>query len=328
MSLGFSQTLEIQTVSRLETSPPVFKKLETAPISMHVPTVKEAMEFIAKPLDNLSAWTREYSSQPIPVLGRTVTAISALALDQEHVAARDIAAEVRRDPLMTLKTLIWAGKAMRRRNHASLSGEIETVEAAVVMMGITSFFRDFADLESFEARLHDYPEAQVQLLRVIGRAVNASNYATDWAAYRHDLDAAVIQEAALLHDLAEMLTWCFAPSLSISMWKLRTAHPSMRSLDIQRAVLGIALDDLNLELLKEWCLPSLLLRLADHHHANHAAVKNVLLAANLARHAANGWTDPALHDDFENIAKLLNQTAAWVEHRVRGDEDTNRISQT
>jgi hypothetical protein len=67
------------------------------------------------------------------------------------------------------------------------------------------------------------------------------------------------------------------------MWKLRTAHPSMRSLDIQRAVIGIALDDLNLELLKEWRLPSLLLRLADHHHANHAAVKNVLLAANLAQ---------------------------------------------
>ncbi|MFM7461923.1 MAG: HDOD domain-containing protein, partial [Burkholderiales bacterium] len=195
------------------------------------------MEFIAKPLESLAAWTRQYSSQPIPVLGRTITAINALAVDQEHVAARDIAAEVRRDPLMTLKTLIWAGRAMRRRNHASLSGEIETVEAAVVMMGISSFFRDFADLESFEARLHDYPEAQVQLLRVIGRAINASNYATDWAAYRYDLDVAVIQEAALLHDLAEMLTWCFAPSLSINMWKLCTAHPSMRSLDIQRTVL-------------------------------------------------------------------------------------------
>ena len=282
------------------------------------------MEFIAKPLESLALWTRHNSSQSIPVLGRTISAINALALDQEHVAARDIAAEVRRDPLMTLKTLIWAGKAMRRRSLAPLAGEIETVEAAIVMMGITSFFRDFADLESFEERLQDYPEARLQLLRVIGRAINASNYATDWAAYRHDLDVAVIQEAALLHDLAEMLTWCFAPSLSIRMQKMRAANPSMRSLDIQRTVLGIALDDLNIELLREWRLPSLLLRLADHHHADHAAVKNVLLAANLARHAANGWTDPALHDDFESIAKLLNQTAAWVEQRVRGGDDSNR----
>jgi HD-like signal output (HDOD) protein len=108
------------------------------------------------------------------------------------------------------------------------------------------------------------------------------------------------------------------------MQKMRAANPSMRSLDIQRTVLGIALDDLNIELLREWRLPSLLLRLADHHHADHAAVKNVLLAANLARHAANGWTDPALHDDFESIAKLLNQTAAWVEQRVRGGDDSNR----
>lgn len=286
------------------------------------------MEFIATPLESLPAWTRRYSSQPIPVLARTISAINALAVEQDSVAARDIAAEVRRDPLMTLKTLIWAGKAMRRRSLAPLAGEIETVEAAIVMMGITSFFRDFADLESFEDRLHDYPEARLQLLRVIGRAINASNYATDWAAYRHDLDVAVIQEAALLHDLAEMLTWCFAPSLSICMQRMRAANPSMRSLDIQRTVLGIALDDLNLELLKEWRLPSLLLRLADHHHANHAAVKNVLLAANLARHAANGWTDPALHDDFEGIGKLLNQTAAWVEQRVRGGDDGNRRSET
>ncbi|MBC7624208.1 MAG: HDOD domain-containing protein [Aeromicrobium sp.] len=283
------------------------------------------MKLITQPLTSLAAWTRHYSSQPIPVLGRTVLAIKALGADQERVSARDIAAEVRRDPLMTLQTLIWAGKAMRKRSQAGLAGEIETVEAAVVMMGVTSFFRDFIDLESFEVRLHDYPEARLQLLRVIGRAINASNYATDWAAYRHDLDVAVIQEAALLHDLAEMLTWCFAPSLSIRMQKFRDTSPTMRSHDIQRTVLGIALDDLNIELLQEWRLPSLLVRLGNHHDADHPAVKNVLLAANLARHAAKGWTDPALHDDFDGIAKLLNQTSAWVEQRVRGEITERRV---
>lgn len=280
------------------------------------------MEFIDKPLGSLDLWTCHYSSQSIPVLEQTRLAIGALAADQENIAARDIAAEVRRDPLMTLKILIWAGRAMRQRGRVGLTGEIETVEAAVVMMGITAFFRDFADLEAVEVRLHEHPEARLQLLRLVGRAITASDYATDWAAYRHDLDAAVIQEAALLHDMAEMLTWCFAPSLSISMHDMRAAHPTMRSLDIQRIVLGIALADLNLELLREWQLPSLLLRLANHHHTDHAAVKNVLLAANLARHAANGWMDPALHDDFEDIAKLLNQTASWVEKRVRGEEHT------
>jgi len=36
----------------------------------------------------------------------------------------------------------------------------------------------------------------------------------------------------------------------------------------------------------------------------------VALAVNLARHSANGWSDAALPDDYEEIAKLLHlQTA-------------------
>jgi HD-like signal output (HDOD) protein len=284
------------------------------------------MEFIAKPLSSLDAWTRHFSTQPIPVLARTVHAIQALSAKQDQIAARDIAAEVRRDPLMTLKTLVWAGKAMRRRSQAGLTGEIETVEAAIVMMGVTPFFREFAGLMSFESRLADYPEARLYLLRVIGRSLAASGYAADWAAYRHDLDAAVIQEAALLHDLAEMLTWCFAPTLSIRMQQMRAAAPTMRSAEIQQNILGILLEDLSIELLRDWRLPSLLLRLANHHEASNPAVQNVLLAANLARHAAHGWTDPALRDDYDQIAKLLNQTPEWVQRRVEGGDDAEEAA--
>jgi HD-like signal output (HDOD) protein len=284
------------------------------------------MEFIAKPLSSLDAWTRHFSNQPIPVLGRTVHAIQALSLKQDQIAARDIAAEVRRDPLMTLRTLVWAGKAMRRRSQAGLTGEIETVEAAIVMMGVTPFFREFSLLTSFESHLADYPEARLHLLRVIGRSLAASGYAADWAVCRHDLDAAVIQEAALLHDLAEMLTWCFAPALSIRMQQIRVGSPTMRSAEIQKAVLGISLEDLSIELLRDWRLPSLLLRLANHHESGDSAVQNVLLAANLARHAAHGWKDPALRDDYEQIAKLLNQSPEWVQRRVEGVGDADKES--
>lgn len=274
------------------------------------------MDFITHPLPNIEAWIRHLTNQRIPVLGRTVTAINHLGEHEDLIAARDIAAEVRRDPLMTLKTLRWAGRAMARRGPVGLSGEIETVEAAVVMMGVTRFFSEFSDLTSFEAYLADFPDARLRLMRVIERSLTASVYAADWAAYRHDTDAAIIQEAALLHDLAEILTWCFAPTLCLKMQKMREQAPTMRSADIQRAVLGISLEDLTVELLRAWRLPSLLLRLTNHHDARDPAVQNVVLAANLARHAANGWKDPALHDDYESIARLLNQTPYWVRHRI------------
>jgi HD-like signal output (HDOD) protein len=165
-------------------------------------------------------------------------------------------------------------------------------------------------------------------LRVIGRSLAASAYAADWAVHRHDLDAAVIQEAALLHDLAEMLTWCFAPTLSIRMQQIRAVSPTMRSGEIQQNVLGILLEDLSIELLRDWRLPSLLLRLANHHESGNSAVQNVLLAANLARHAAHGWDDPALRDDYEQIAKLLNQSPEWVQRRIEGRDDTGEPTTT
>ena len=34
-------------------------------------------------------------------------------------------------------------------------------------------------------------------------------------------------------------------------------------------------------------------------------VRNVTLAVNLARHAANGWDDAALSDDYKEIGQLL-----------------------
>ncbi|HEX5127048.1 MAG TPA: histidine kinase, partial [Rhodocyclaceae bacterium] len=40
--------------------------------------------------------------------------------------------------------------------------------------------------------------------------------------------------------------------------------------------------------------------------AQHPRVRNVVLASDLARHAANGWQDPALPDDYKAIADLLH----------------------
>jgi len=35
-------------------------------------------------------------------------------------------------------------------------------------------------------------------------------------------------------------------------------------------------------------------------------VRNVVLAVRLARHSAHGWDNPALPDDMDDIAQLLN----------------------
>jgi hypothetical protein len=46
----------------------------------------------------------------------------------------------------------------------------------------------------------------------------------------------------------------------------------------------------------------------------------VVLAANLARHAANGWDDAALPDDFRAIGELLRMSAEDVMIMLEVDE--------
>jgi HD-like signal output (HDOD) protein len=283
--------------------------------------VSAIMSFIVKPLPDLAAWTRFLSRADLPIMQRTANQLRVYQRDQDNVAPREIAAVIARDPLMTLKTLIWVSeqKRLRAKTRAasrSLAGEIETVEAAIVMMGIGPFFRQFSTFETVEEKLKELPAARLGVLRVMSRGVTAAEFASDWAAYRKDLDIQVIFEAALLHDLAEMLTWVFAPELSTRVKNMRDNFPTMRSADIQRNVLGITFNELEVALFQLWQLPNLLQRLTDDAHADTPQVKNVVLAAHVARHLANGSDDPALPDDFVEVAKLLNITPDLAKKRI------------
>jgi HD-like signal output (HDOD) protein len=125
-----------------------------------------------------------------------------------------------------------------------------------------------------------------------------------------DHDAAVIHQAALLHDFAEMLLWAFAPALALRIQVAQLADSTLRSAVAQQSTLNIELADLQQALMKVWRLPELLIRITDDKHADHPSVRSVLLAIRLARHTALGWENAALPDDVNEIAQLLNLSQA------------------
>ena len=277
------------------------------------------MSFIASPLPSALAWIRHFERANLPVLAATVEALDALKIDIDDVAPRDIANVIENDPLMSLKTLIWAGKHLTENvsaMHSTLANEIETVNAALVSAGIARFYRKFDQLDSVETRLIALPEAQRGLDRVLARSTAAADFARDWAGYRNDSEIEVIAEAAMLHDIAEMLVWIFAPTLALQMQSMQEHDVHARTRDIQKSVLGITLNELQLAILTEWRLPSLFKRLMDDAHAGSSQVKNVVLATKLSRHLANSHVDAALPDDFADIATLLGTSPTWVRERI------------
>ena len=268
---------------------------------------------LAHPLRDLAAWTAHFQRAEIPVLEDTARALEGLRGHEDDVDANLIGETVAADPLMTLKVLAYAAT----HRGARVVTDVETVTGAVVMMGISPVFRAFGTQPTAQDRLAHFPPALEGLEQTLRRAHRGATFALGFAVHRMDHDAAVIHTAALLHDFDEMLLWCHAPALALRIREAQRAEPSLRSNVAQRAVLGIELADLQQALMKAWRLPELLIRITDDRHADSASVRSVALAVRLARHTAGGWDNPAIPDDINDIAQLLNLSQAAALQLVR-----------
>jgi len=261
---------------------------------------------LKEPLPDLAAWVARFARAEIPVLGETADTLELLRANEDAADANNLGEMIASDPLMSLKVLAHVAHQRATHRSARLQTDAETVIAALVLMGITPFFREFGPQPVVEDQLAAQPWALQGLQRVLRRAERASRLALGFAVHRLDPDAPVIHSAALLHDFAEMLLWVHAPELAQEIRKRQMADRQLRSAEVQRAVLNIELSDLEQALMAEWHLPELLQHITDDKRAHDPQVRCVNLAVRLARHTADGWDDEAIPDDVSEIAELLN----------------------
>ena len=273
---------------------------------------------IEQPFPDLDSWVAYFHEASLPVLRHTVQELERMRENAENVGGRALSGTILRDPTMTLRVLGY----IESKRGARQTTDITTIERAIMMIGIGPFFRDFQDLPRIEDQLRNHPQALLGLLKVVHRARRAAHWARDWAMVRHDLDVDEITLAALLHDIAELLMWCFAPGIALQAREMHIAHRHRRSAIIQTEVYGVPLYELKMALAETWHLPRLLTQLMDNRHAENPRVRNVKLAVDLARHAADGWSDPALPDDFKGIRELLRINQQSLVRRLGVDEAT------
>jgi HD-like signal output (HDOD) protein len=266
------------------------------------PAMNADPSFITRAPHSVAGWVAAFEQRDIPVFASTLAAIAEARENEDASDAHTLAELLADDPLMTLKLLRHVARQRRRRDGT----DIESLTAALVMMGITPFFREFGEQETVQSRLADWPEAIEGLAAVRERAHRAARLALGFAVHRMDQDATLIHEAALMHDFAEMLLWVHAPVLALDIVRRQQADPQMRSTVAQRDVLGVALMDLQQALMKAWRLPEMLVRITDDHASVSPQVLNVQLAIRVSRHSAQGWDNPALPDDVDEVAALLN----------------------
>lgn len=257
---------------------------------------------IQKKKKSLTEWVSFLSTEEIPVLKQTARNLSALLQDEKHLSARNMANIIKNDPMMTVKLLRY----LQQNKHSRQNHEVAEVEQVLMMLGLESALKKVPTNPLAEEILApDHMDALVSLLRVTRRANIAAGYAFDWAVRLNDLHFEEIRIATLLHDIAEVLMWCFAPDEMSKIKALQKQNKALRSHMVQKHIFGFTLLELQSALVEAWSLPRLLITLMDDACAEQIRVRNVILAVNLARHAANGWDDAALPDDYSAIGRLL-----------------------
>lgn len=264
--------------------------------------------FITQPPRTLDGWAASFDPAALPVLNATAAELEVLRAAEDRVDAHLLAETLGADPLLTLKVLAHVGSLARRRGREC--SDAETLTEALVLLGITPFFSAFGPQPSVGERLAARPEAMAGLQRVLRRADRAARFAMAFAVHRMDHDAAVIHEAALLHDFTELLLWLHAPDLALEIRRRQCADPALRSAAAQQAVMNITLAQLQHRLMNDWHLPALLVHISDDGAAaqgwrDNTQLRNVQLAIRVARHSAEGWDNAALPDDIAEIADLL-----------------------
>lgn len=258
--------------------------------------------YLKEPFNDLAGWVRFFLQAQFPILANTAAALEELRAREDEVDAGMLAALIDTDPFLTMKVLAYV--SAKRRNVEST--QTETVVSSLVMMGVAPFFRNFGPQPTVEEQLRSQPAALQALQALIRRANRAARFAIGFAVHRGDTDVAVIRQAAFLNDFAEMLMFCYAPTMEMEIRAMQAANPTLRTVSLQRFVFNIDLNDLRQELMKLWRFSELLVRISDGKHPEHPTVRNVLLAVRLARHTEHGWDNAALPDDIEDIARLLN----------------------
>ena len=256
---------------------------------------------MAKAFYDIPKWIDFLAKTPIPVLKHTARDLERLKDDENRLSTREITSIVLNDPFMVFRVISFAKQHQGRHQTQDLI----QVEQAILMMGTDAFYRNLPASSLVEDQLQSDIPALTHLLRLIKRAHRAAYFASDWAAIHKDMHSEEVRIAALLHDFAEMLMWCFAPDKMNSIFEMQQADKTLRSKPLQEQILGFKLVDLQKELVEVFQLPPLLSKLMEDQDANEPRAINVALAVNLARHSANGWDDAALPDDYSDIADFL-----------------------
>ncbi len=246
---------------------------------------------------SMENWIDRLGDNPIPVMQHTIENLARLC--DADVPIHELVGLVETDPGLTVQVV----RTCTTSSHSSMRAEVTSVQQALMMMGVEKLKRLPATLPTVEKKLKG--PAQQHVLKTFSIAYHAARQSTAWAKARRDMLPDEVTAATLLHFLGEMVLSIYAPELLDKIYKMRT-EDHIASEEAQYIVLGFTLDQLSLEIANRWNLPPLVKDALHAENARYPRAYSIMLAVQLARHAAFDWYSPKM-----NI--LYKETAEWLD---------------
>ena len=251
--------------------------------------------------ESATIWAQRLAAITPPMLRRTRNAIAKAWQQPERVDANMLTGIVLRDPLMTLRILAHVNVSRPSRVVTAP----ETVCASILVIGLNAFRRLVDDTPLLEDLLTGEREVRQRFAALFRRARRAGRIGLALASECQDPDATLVYEAALIHDVCEMLIWIVDRQTGRRLAQARrsgTADPAIG----QRAVLGCSLIEIAVPLMRIWQLPSALTSATGAGHADSRTSRIARIAIRFAEHVEHGWSHPAILDDLKELASLTN----------------------
>lgn len=261
---------------------------------------------MSKPLEY---WVEHLTMESLPIMRRSRQVLTELARDIDNITPDQIAAQVYHDPFLVTNLLRRVVKMPRR----GLSGEVTTVDHAVMMLGMTPFFSWARTLPLLEDTLRTHPPYLLKLMRIFARTYHAAYQAWDWAAQRKDINADEVFAGTLLQNRIVWAGWLRLPDEMQQIENLM----QQQQLDFAKAFAihnGFTLEEMHAALAHAWQLPELY---ADFSHGRNAVrALGIKLALEYGEITERGWWQPEVNALIEEVAGWLHQSVEHVTARA------------
>ncbi|MBU2278425.1 MAG: HDOD domain-containing protein, partial [Gammaproteobacteria bacterium] len=244
----------------------------------------------------LSGWMKLLLNQKLPSINSVVMEVCLLN-DSSESSADDLAQIILRDANLTSKVLRVANTVHYNRS----SKPVQTVSRAIVQIGFIEVKNITLASALIDSFLSGKPKAM--LLQRLARSFHAAVQARAMVPKLDSDRREQVFIAALLRQVADLALLASQESTAEQFIIERDLYPEDEHA-IAMKYLGVGIDTLNKELIKEWKLGDLLLDAVSPVQKSGALAEIINLADQISKHIEQGLTSPKMTDHCQQLAKI------------------------